>query len=78
MGEGATGRIARLWRTIPPPSSGNWSNCLEISGSAASRSMIANIVATILAYDITCLLICNVNDFERFGEIITIKRIDND
>jgi len=37
----------------------------------------ANIVATMLAYDIPCLLTHNAKDFERFGEILTIERIDN-
>ena len=35
----------------------------------------ANIVATMLAYDIPCLLTHNVKDFERFGEIINIEGI---
>lgn len=33
----------------------------------------ANIVATMLAYDIPCLLTHNVKDFERFGEIVRIE-----
>lgn len=37
----------------------------------------ANIVATMLAYDIPCLLTHNIKDFERFGPIITIEGIDN-
>ncbi len=37
----------------------------------------ANIVATMLAHDIPCLLTHNAKDFERFGEIVTIERIDN-
>ncbi len=36
----------------------------------------ANIVATMLAYDIPCLLTHNVKDFRRFGEIIKIEGID--
>ncbi len=35
----------------------------------------ANIVATMLAYDIPCLLTHNVKDFERFGEVIRIEGI---
>lgn len=35
----------------------------------------ANIVATMLADDIPCLLTHNVKDFERFGNIIRIERI---
>ena len=38
----------------------------------------ANIVATMLAYDIPCLLTHNVKDFERFGEVIRIEGIDTD
>jgi len=37
----------------------------------------ANIVATLLAHDIPCLLTHNTKDFERFGKIIAIERIDN-
>ncbi len=37
----------------------------------------ANIVATMLAYDISCLLTHNTKDFERFGEIIKIEGIDS-
>ena len=33
----------------------------------------ANIVATMLAYDIRLLLTYNVDDFRRFGELITIR-----
>ena len=33
----------------------------------------ANIVATMRAYDIPCLLTHNVKDFQRFGEIIKIE-----
>lgn len=35
----------------------------------------ANIVATMLAYDIPCLLTHNAKDFERFGERIRIEGI---
>lgn len=35
----------------------------------------ANIVATMLAYGIPCLLTHNVRDFERFAEVIRIERI---
>lgn len=35
----------------------------------------ASIVATMLAYDIPCLLTHNVKDFERFGEVIRIEGI---
>ena len=38
----------------------------------------ANIVATMLAYDIPCLLTHNVKDFKRFGEVIRIEEIDTD
>jgi predicted nucleic acid-binding protein len=34
-----------------------------------------NIVATMLAYDISCLLTHNVKDFRRFGEAIKIEGI---
>lgn len=37
----------------------------------------ANIVGTMLAYDIPCLLTHNAKDFKRFGEVIRIERIDN-
>ena len=37
----------------------------------------ANIVATMLAYDIPCLLTHNIKDFQRFGEIIRIESIEN-
>ena len=37
----------------------------------------ANIVATMLAYDIPCLLTHNVKDFRRFGEVIRIEGIDS-
>ena len=37
-----------------------------------------NIVATMLAYDIPCLLTHNVKDFKRFGEVIRIEEIDTD
>ncbi len=37
----------------------------------------ANIVATMLAYDIPCLLTLNVKDFKRFEKIIRIESIDN-
>ena len=36
-----------------------------------------NIVATMLTYDISCLLTHNVKDFERFGEVIKIEGIDS-
>lgn len=36
----------------------------------------ASIVATLLGYDIHCLLTRNVKDIERFGEIIMVERID--
>lgn len=36
----------------------------------------ANIVATMLAYDIPCLLTHNVKDFQRFGEVLRIEAID--
>ncbi len=35
----------------------------------------ANIVATMQAYDIPCLLTHNVKDFRRFGEVIRIEGI---
>ncbi|HEX20603.1 MAG TPA: PIN domain-containing protein [Acidiferrobacteraceae bacterium] len=37
----------------------------------------ANIVATMLAYDIPCLLTHNVKDFERFGKVIRIEGIND-
>ncbi len=37
----------------------------------------ANIVATMLAYDIPCLLTHNIKDFKRFEKIIRIESIDN-
>ncbi len=37
----------------------------------------ANIVATMLAYEIPCLLTHNAKDFERFGELIRIESIDS-
>jgi predicted nucleic acid-binding protein len=37
----------------------------------------ANIVATMLAYDIPSLLTHNAKDFERFRETIRIELIDN-
>ena len=37
----------------------------------------ANIVATMLAYQIPCLLTHNLKDFERFADIIRIESIDN-
>lgn len=37
----------------------------------------ANIVATMLAYDIPCLLTHNIKDFQRFEDIISIESIDN-
>lgn len=33
----------------------------------------ANIVATMLVYDIPCLLTHNARDFERFGDIVTVE-----
>nr|WP_298378441.1 PIN domain-containing protein [uncultured Halomonas sp.] len=36
----------------------------------------ANIVATLLAYDIPCLLTHNVKDFNRFDKIITVEHLD--
>ncbi len=35
----------------------------------------ANIVATMKAYDINCLLTCNVKDFNRFADLIEIETI---
>ena len=35
----------------------------------------ANIVATMLVYDISCLLTHNAKDFQRFGELIKIEGI---
>jgi len=35
----------------------------------------ANVVATMLAYDIPCLLTHNVKDFKRFGEVIRTEEI---
>lgn len=37
----------------------------------------ANIVATMLTYDIPCLLTHNIKDFERFRDVIKIKGIDS-
>ncbi len=37
----------------------------------------ANIVASMLAYDIPCLLTHNIKDFQRFGEVITIEGINS-
>jgi len=37
----------------------------------------ANIVATMMAYGIPCLLTHNVKDFERFGEVIRIEGINS-
>jgi len=37
----------------------------------------ANIVATMLAYSIPCLLTHNIRDFQRFEEIIKIESINN-
>ncbi|MCP4487957.1 MAG: PIN domain-containing protein [Gammaproteobacteria bacterium] len=37
----------------------------------------ANIVASMLAYDIRCLLTHNVKDFQRFEEVIRIEGIDS-
>ncbi len=36
----------------------------------------ANIVATMQAYNIPCLLTHNIKDFKRFGEVIKIEGID--
>jgi predicted nucleic acid-binding protein len=38
----------------------------------------ANIVASMLAYEIPSLLTHNVKDFERFGEVIRIEGINSD
>jgi len=35
----------------------------------------ANVVASMLAYDIPCLLTHNIKDFQRFGEVISIEGI---
>ena len=35
----------------------------------------ANIVASMLAYDIPCLLTHNTKDFERFADLITIRAL---
>lgn len=35
----------------------------------------ANVVATMLAYDIRCLLTHNTKDFERFADLITIHAL---
>jgi predicted nucleic acid-binding protein len=35
----------------------------------------ANIVATMLTYDVSCLLTHNTKDFERFSDLITIEKI---
>ena len=37
----------------------------------------ANIVATMLAYDIPCLLTHNIKDFQRFERMISIESITN-
>ena len=37
----------------------------------------ANIVASMLAYDIPCLLTHNVKDFRRFGEVVRIEGIES-
>jgi predicted nucleic acid-binding protein len=37
----------------------------------------ANIVATMLAYNIPCLLTHNIKDFRRFEKLIKIEPIDN-
>ena len=47
---------------------------VQIGGKQAHD---ANIVASMLAYDIPCLLTHNVRDFERFGDVIKIERIDS-
>ncbi|MES9903347.1 MAG: hypothetical protein ABW168_11820 [Sedimenticola sp.] len=36
----------------------------------------ANIVATMLAYEVPCLLTHNIKDFKRFGDVIRIEGID--
>jgi len=47
-------------------------NDFKIGGKQVHDS---NIVATMRAYDISCLLTHNVKDFRRFGEIIKIEGI---
>jgi len=37
----------------------------------------ANIVASMLAYNVPCLLTHNIKDFQRFGEVIRIEGIDS-
>ncbi len=46
---------------------------LEIGGKQVHD---ANIVATMLVYDIPCLLTHNVKDFRRFAELIAIEGIE--
>jgi predicted nucleic acid-binding protein len=55
-----TGRLVRLLRDF------------NIGGKQVHD---AYIVATLLAYDIPCLLTHNVKDFERFGETLIIEHI---
>jgi len=49
-------------------------NELKIGGKQVHD---ANIVATMLANDIPCLLTHNVKDFQRFDQIIRIETIDS-
>lgn len=37
----------------------------------------ANIVATMLVYDIPCLLTHNIKDFKRLGEVIKVESVDS-
>lgn len=37
----------------------------------------ANIIASMLAYEIPCLLTHNLKDFERFAEVIKVQGIDS-
>lgn len=55
-----TGQLIRLLREI------------KIGGKQVHD---ANIIATMLAYNIPCLLTHNVKDFERFGKVIRIEGI---
>lgn len=41
------------------------------------KQVHANIVATMLAYDIPCLLTHNIKDFQRFEGLIKIESINN-
>lgn len=45
----------------------------EISGKKVHD---ANIVATMLAYNIPAILTHNTKDFERFSDIVTVEAID--